>query len=272
MPTDTVTATPTESTFTSPLPTPVEAATLNVDADPVMLVAGSSTVSQIGVEVLDKAGKPIPALPITFQSSLGSVDPVAVTNQYGVAVAHFSPGSEIGVVTITISASNLQATMVMTLTTGSTTQVAPQAESTLIFTSEGAEVALQIPSGAVTADTTLAYVDLNPVQNTKTDQQFAGLHFYLDAFQSGAYQSDFTFNLPIELLFSLRGIRSSQTEGYTLILGIWDGNRWVNSETDCNQRFIATTVTPPRFPICRAGEFALLEVPAHHIFLPTVTR
>jgi hypothetical protein len=151
-------------------------------------------------------------------------------------------------------------------------------QSTLVYPSpDGLTTTLDIPAGAVTDTTYLAYNTINEVTDIPQGHTFAGRAFSLDAYRDMAILSDFHFARSPTVTLAYDGAVVSGTRESNLLLAYWDGDTWVDIVDSCPG---AEYVRQPEqdqlsVPICHLSQFALLsreESGPHTVYVPLVLR
>jgi hypothetical protein len=161
-----------------------------------------------------------------------------------------------------------------------TAAVTPSAGTTLdLVDASGAEILVQVPTGAVTATTTLVLAPLAEPADTPSGMLFAGQSFTLGAYRDSVLLEGFAFDTPVTITLTYTDDWIAGVDESTLALYVREGTGWVD---------VANTCEPPstyrREPalnrltvdICHLSEYALFGVQTDpypfKVFLPLVKR
>ncbi|MCF7793792.1 MAG: hypothetical protein K9N09_08590 [Candidatus Cloacimonetes bacterium] len=89
---------------------------MTLNADPVLIHVNANESSNITATVKDVYGNPVlPGTLVTFESTIGTVNPSDATDEYGHANTTFSPGVQAGLAEITATADSASATTQVTV-------------------------------------------------------------------------------------------------------------------------------------------------------------
>jgi len=155
---------------------------------------------------------------------------------------------------------------------GAQISVDPGSTETLLVTdTHGLTTTVLVPAGAVTATTTLVYIEaLTTTAEIPPDFSFAGVIFDLNAYVDGARVDPFTFTTPITItLHYSEAILSAPEETLRLMTWVPDSERWLDAACRPYVRNLAENWLS--VPICHLSHFALLGE-EYRIYLPLVIR
>jgi hypothetical protein len=153
--------------------------------------------------------------------------------------------------------------------------ITPGTQSTLVYPSpEGLTTTLDVPAGAVTDTTYMAYNNLSEIPPVPGGHNFAGRAFALDAYRDMAVLPHFRFNVPPTLTLNYDGTTVTGTQEHNLLVAYWDGDAWVDIADSCPGSTYA--LQPERdqisVPICHLSQFALLSKFENRLYLPLVLK
>ncbi len=118
--------------------------------------------------------------------------------------------------------------------------VGPSEGGKIAFTAaDGATVTIEVPAGAVTEPTQLAYGSVLTVTAPPTGFTFAGRAFKLDAYRGDALCSGLVFRKPITVTIHYTASDVSGLDENTLELRYWDGDEWAADGITLVERDIA---------------------------------
>ena len=138
---------------------------------------------------------------------------------------------------------------------------------------DGHKLSLDVPAGAVNAQTTIGLDLANSAQAVPADARFAGIAFSLTAYQNGTELSSFTFNTPITLTLDYLDSDVAQIDESELTLFYFDAasNTWKNdgisviSRDPANNRIVLSLI--------HFTNFGLFESTiSKSVYLPLVSR
>jgi hypothetical protein len=148
----------------------------------------------------------------------------------------------------------------------------PDTESTLIYTdAQGSTTTIEIPAGAVTETTTLAYT---PVETTTVPSgfSFAGHAFTLDVYRSGTLLlPGFTFNIPVTVTIHYTDDDVAGLDETSLVLGHWNEVAGLWEDAACEPYDRHPGENWLAVPICHLSRFALFGE-RYTAYLPVVLK
>ncbi|MFN8443735.1 MAG: hypothetical protein U0175_23355 [Caldilineaceae bacterium] len=239
--TNTPAATATETGTPSPTTTSVATATSTAQATVTATASDTPTITATPTVLATSTILPtettLPTVTAT-QSATASVTPTASDTP----TATHTP-TPTGTATATVT---------VTPTPRATVVVSTDQPTTLTYTdTEGAVIAVQLPTGAVSETITLAYTDLGTLpSDPPSGFQFGNQIFDLDAFHDNTLLENFTFQQPVTITLSYNDSDVAGLDEATLTVRYFDPktNQWQTDgitivERDLDNNRITFTVT-----------------------------
>ncbi len=149
-------------------------------------------------------------------------------------------------------------------------------ESIVISGSDGMTITVDIPTGAVTEPTQLAYAAVPTVTGAPLDFSFAGRAFRLDAYRDGTLAPGLAFEIPITVTIHYTEGDVAGLDESTLELRYRDGDDWLGDGITVVQRDTANHRLVTQ--VEHLSEFATFakvqqqQQSGHVIYLPLVQR
>jgi uncharacterized protein YkwD len=194
-------------------------------------------------------------MPISYSWNATGQTPVRHTSGLSDTVA-FNwdiPGTQV----ITVTASNEVGIVTDThsIAIGHGTTVDPIYGGSLVYTdTQGNSTTIEVPSGAVTETTRLAYTPLYSV-TAPTGFSLAGHAFALDAYRAGTLISSLTFERPVAVTIHYSDSDVAGLDENMLELLYWNGQEWVSDGINLFRRDIARNYVV--FTVSHLSEFGL---------------
>lgn len=154
--------------------------------------------------------------------------------------------------------------------------IAPATASSLNYVNvDGLSTQVQVPSGAVSQDTSLVYYEMSLGHAAPASFSFAGRAFGMDAYQGGAAIPNFNFSQPIDVIIEYDDIELGGLDENSLILMYWDGVEWVDVATTCTPTGTYTRDTVNNtvsISVCHLTEFSLFGQFINHTYFPLISK
>ncbi|MBX3001654.1 MAG: choice-of-anchor A family protein [Caldilineaceae bacterium] len=251
-----------------------------MDANPTALVADGQSTSLIRVIVQDANGKPLTNKEVTFETTLGTLNPVSViTDAHGRATTVLTAGTKLGRAKITAITNVSLGIVFVNVVEGASTLIRPDASSELLYVAPNGNgsTRIRIPAGAVDQPTNLHYAAMTTVNAWQPGFVFGGRGFSLDAYQNGQPLDDFVFLKPIEVTVHYTEDEAKGLNENEIILPFWDGRAWVDAATSCSPTSIYHRDPAQKVftvEICHLTEFSMFGIPTSpfRLFLPSTVR
>ncbi len=251
-----------------------------MESNPTALVADGHSTSLISVIVQDQHGNPLANKRVSFETTLGSLNPVTVTTDaQGRASSVLTAGLKLGRAKVTAVTDVSRGIVYVHVVEGASTVVYPDQSSTLQYLApeNNGSTTIQIPSGSVDTETSLHYAAMTTVNAWQTDFVFGGRGFSLDAYQNGQPLDHFVFQKPILVTIHYTDDEASTLQEDELLLPFWDGELWIDAATSCTPTSEYTRDPDNNVfsvEICHLTEFSMFGLPTTNFFLylPSTVR
>lgn len=251
-----------------------------MEANPTALVADDQSTSLIRVIVQDAYGNPLASKEVTFETTLGTLNPVSVkTDAQGRATTTLTAGTKLGRAKITALTNVSLGVVFVNVVEGASALIRPDASSELLYVapSGNGSTRIRIPAGAVDQPTNLHYAAMTTVNAWQPGFVFGGRGFSLDAYQNGQPLDDFVFRVPIEVTIHYTDDEAKGLNENEIILPFWDGRAWVDAATSCTPTSIYQRDPEQKVftvEICHLTEFSMFGIPTSpfRLFLPSTVR
>ena len=244
-----------------------------MESNPTALVADGQSTSLISVIVQDQHGNALANKRVSFETTLGSLNPVTVTTDaQGHASSVLTAGLKLGRAKVTAVTDVSRGIVYVHIVEGASTVVYPDQSSTLQYLApeNNGSTTIQIPAGSVDTETSLHYAAMTTVNAWQTDFVFGGRGFSLDAYQNGQPLDHFVFQQPILVTIHYTDDEAATLKEDELLLPFWDGELWIDAATSCTPTSEYTRDPENNIfsvEICHLTEFSMFGLPATDFFL-----
>lgn len=142
--------------------------------------------------------------------------------------------------------------------------VEPNADATLIYTgTNGLPISIQVPAGAVTDTITLVYTEGTAPSTAPLSYQFAGVHFWLEAFRNNVKLEGYVFQIPIQIELNYTNADITGLAEESILLYYFEKTQggWATDGIQILERI--PSVNQLRVSVAHLTEFATFTLPVN---------